>query len=531
MIHRIVALAFLLGAEVLIASFAFDGEKLASAPGPALALLGRWGAWAGRWALGTVAISALFAVLKRPGVPDYLLGRFLRPFWLAGHTISLAAFGAMSGSIYGGRIASGPTVVLWAASALAVAATAALSFLPLTALGALWRHAGRLWILAAAASGLACWLGALFREVWQPVTANTFAMVRFLLSIAVPDPDLIVQADALRVGTPRFTVVVSPECSGLEGIGLVLTFGALWLIVFREELRFPNALALLPAGAAAVYLLNAVRIAALVLIGDAGWEDVALRGFHSQAGWISFTGVTLGLLLAARGLPWIAAGARTRKSADTQAVAQYPAAPYLVPFLAIMGAGIVSGAMTANFEWMYFLRSAACLSALWMFRHRYRGVDWKCGWLAPAAGIAVFGIWIAADRWMAPSHAAGMPAQLAGASYAVQLAWLGARVIGAVVAIPIAEELAFRGFGMRRLVDDDFENVPWRSFTWLSIGGSAAVFGILHGGLWLAGIAAGLVYGFVMVRRGRLGESIGAHATTNALLAVYVLATGRWDLW
>jgi membrane protease YdiL (CAAX protease family) len=53
----------------------------------------------------------------------------------------------------------------------------------------------------------------------------------------------------------------------------------------------------------------------------------------------------------------------------------------------------------------------------------------------------------------------------------------------------------------------------------------------LHGGLWVAGILAGFIYGLVMVRRGRLGESIGAHATTNALLAVYVMLTGRWDLW
>jgi hypothetical protein len=33
------------------------------------------------------------------------------------------------------------------------------------------------------------------------------------------------------------------------------------------------------------------------------------------------------------------------------------------------------------------------------------------------------------------------------------------------------------------------------------------------------------------MRTNKLGESIAAHATTNALLAVYVLLFGRWQLW
>jgi hypothetical protein len=34
-----------------------------------------------------------------------------------------------------------------------------------------------------------------------------------------------------------------------------------------------------------------------------------------------------------------------------------------------------------------------------------------------------------------------------------------------------------------------------------------------------------------MRRRGDLGDAVLAHATTNALLAAYVLATGNWALW
>src|SRR5688572_3137554 len=65
------------------------------------------------------------------------------------------------------------------------------------------------------------------------------------------------------------------------------------------------------------------------------------------------------------------------------------------------------------------------------------------------------------------------------------------RTLGSVVAIPIAEELAFRGFLQRRLIAADFEAVPQRSFTWPSLLGSAFAFGAAHQSL-LAGTLAGL---------------------------------------
>jgi membrane protease YdiL (CAAX protease family) len=55
-------------------------------------------------------------------------------------------------------------------------------------------------------------------------------------------------------------------------------------------------------------------------------------------------------------------------------------------------------------------------------------------------------------------------------------------------------------------------------------------FGALHG-RWLAGTLAGLCYALALYRRGRLGDAVLAHATTNALIAADVLATGTWSLW
>jgi len=46
--------------------------------------------------------------------------------------------------------------------------------------------------------------------------------------------------------------------------------------------------------------LNALRIAILMLIGNAGFPDVAAYGFHSQAGWIAFNSVACGLAFLSR---------------------------------------------------------------------------------------------------------------------------------------------------------------------------------------------------------------------------------------
>jgi exosortase/archaeosortase family protein len=56
------------------------------------------------------------------------------------------------------------------------------------------------------------------------------------------------------------------------------------------------------------------------------------------------------------------------------------------------------------------------------------------------------------------------------------------------------------------------------------------LFGALHG-RWLAGTVAGMFYAWAMYRRGRVGDAIMAHATTNALIAAEVLLFGNWNLW
>jgi CAAX prenyl protease-like protein len=178
---------------------------------------------------------------------------------------------------------------------------------------------------------------------------------------------------------------------------------------------------------------------------------------------------------------------------------------------------------------LYPLRLAAGVFVLACYRKPLRALNWRWSWRAPATGALVFVLWIAAAHFLVP--AAGMPPALAGLDTPMRVLWVSSRVCAAILIVPIAEELAYRGYFMRRLVRPDFEAVPFSAVPMLPLLASAVVFGIAHGVLWIAGIAAGLAYGALLRARASIGEAVVAHATTNALLAASVLLGGQWQYW
>jgi CAAX prenyl protease-like protein len=99
-----------------------------------------------------------------------------------------------------------------------------------------------------------------------------------------------------------------------------------------------------------------------------------------------------------------------------------------------------------------------------------------------------------------------------------------------VAVVPFAEELAFRGYLTRRFSAADVETVPAGRFSWIGFIVSSVLFGTLHSS-WIAGILVGMVYAWAWYRRGSIGDAVLAHAVTNFLLAVMVLAGGQWQLW
>ncbi len=478
--------------------------------------------WSIHFLIGFAAISCTFLFLQYRGVLDHLVAAArTAPVsgWMVGaHFCSVAFLFAISFQL--SAETGGTLVIPWVVGCGSVLTSAALAMLPWR----LWKFAARKTGLLAiySATGAAAAASAVLASgrLWVPMSGVTFQLVRLILSPVLSG--MVVQPENFRVGSRRFTAVISPECSGLEGISLFLIFLAIWLILFRKEIRFPQVLVLIPAGVAILFVLNAARIATLILIGHLGARDVAAQGFHSQAGWILFNVVALGISIGARRIPWIARQARPdgerlpKKRDDSVSI-------FLIPFLAILTAGMVSRAVSGKFEWFYGLRLVAAVGAFWLFRREYWAItrQWRWDWVATAVGVAVCAIWIGMD-W------GGVPApRTSGAN----LVWIVLRAATAITVVPLAEELAFRGYLMRRLAGSDFETVRPDQAPWWAVALSSLLFGLLHGSRWLAGTVAGVAYALVYRRRRNLGDAVTAHAVTNALLAVYVLSSGDWRFW
>jgi len=154
--------------------------------------------------------------------------------------------------------------------------------------------------------------------LWAPAAGLTFRLVRVLLHPLLPE----LQSDPTTL-VPRYRAIRRPSLGNMLGPRRYRTSpGILWRAGFGSFARdyyFPRALLIVPFGVLVMFLLNAVRIAAIVLIGNAGYDRVAILGFHSQAGWIAFNLTAFGIAVLAHRTPWLSRVAHRARTAAPDA--------------------------------------------------------------------------------------------------------------------------------------------------------------------------------------------------------------------
>ena len=152
---------------------------------------------------------------------------------------------------------------------------------------------------------------------------------------------------------------------------------------------------------------------------------------------------------------------------------------------------------------------------------RARASDWLAGGVA---GILVFGLWITLDTGWAV-----VGGEARGFVPATPLA-AALRFIGFAAIVPVMEELFWRSFLMRWIEARDFLAFDPRNTGLRAFALSSALFASEHS-FWLAGLIAGIAYGWVYKRSGNLWTAIISHAITNGALGTWILATGSWKYW
>jgi len=311
--------------------------------------------------------------------------------------------------------------------------------------------------------------------------------------------------EAFEFGTAHFAVDLAPGCSGLDGIGLVGTFTLAWLWWERKQLRFPRALVLVPVGILASWLLNAARLAGLVLVGEYTTGEAAVAGFHSVAGLVLFCATAVGIVVAGH------SEAFQRTRSDARAPLLDTTAAYLLPLMLWIGIGLLVTALPLEPSMRLALRAAVVLLVVLAARRHLGEILQPPTWAGALAAILAVGFALllptgAQEDVMVRHDPADAPHGLLAA-------------LATLAVAPLVEELAFRGYLMRRLASAHFETVEPRRSGWAGVLVSSLAFGVLHAA-WLPGALFGLLFALAYRARGRLIDAILAHAAANLVLLV-----------
>jgi CAAX prenyl protease-like protein len=191
------------------------------------------------------------------------------------------------------------------------------------------------------------------------------------------------------------------------------------------------------------------------------------------------------------------------------------------------------GYSPAGLRWLYPLKIAAVALLLAIFWRQY--TELRCARFSPkvaliaiAVGVAVFALWISLNAdWMIVGSPAGFDPRADG-----RIDWplVLLRIAGAALVVPVMEELFWRSFLMRWIEASDFQTVDPAQVGLKSFVITIVLFGFEHN-LWLAGIVAGIAYGWLYKRYRALWAAVLAHAVTNGVLGFWVVSTGNWSYW
>jgi CAAX prenyl protease-like protein len=186
----------------------------------------------------------------------------------------------------------------------------------------------------------------------------------------------------------------------------------------------------------------------------------------------------------------------------------------------------------------YAARAVIVAAMLFAFRRAYTRIRWNHWWLGLIVGVLGFFQWVPMQLWLQEHFAFFKPDEKAFnpeaffTTPAALYAFYAVRFFGAVLVVPVMEELFWRDFAWRSIIaPNDFKLArvgEWDPKAFVIV---ALIFCLPHGNWWLTAIVWALMIGALLVYTRSLGAAIIAHAITNLLLGIYVVYTKQWYFW
>ncbi|OYW09009.1 MAG: CAAX prenyl protease-related protein, partial [Acidobacteriia bacterium 12-62-4] len=185
-----------------------------------------------------------------------------------------------------------------------------------------------------------------------------------------------------------------------------------------------------------------------------------------------------------------------------QALMKHPAVPYVAPFAAFLLLLVAAPYWPWDPRLEQYFRVVVLTAVIWFFSRQV--IDFRCA--APlqsiAVGVGVWLLWIAPDtlfpgyrqHWLFTNSLTGQVSSSIQAEALGSAGVLVFRTLRAAILVPILEELFWRGWLMRWLINPDFLKVPLGAYSLSAVLIAGALFASEHGPFWEVGLAAGLIY-------------------------------------
>jgi CAAX protease family protein len=152
--------------------------------------------------------------------------------------------------------------------------------------------------------------------------------------------------------------------------------------------------------------------------------------------------------------------------------------------------------------------------------------------LGVLTGLLVCAAWVGLDGLYPAikflgSRSAFDPLTLDAAS---RWAFIAERLLGLVVLVPVIEEVFWRSFLMRWIIDNDFLKVPVGKVTSLAAAVTSTLFALAHPE-WLPALLTGALWAWLLWATRSLSTCLISHAMANLALGIYVITTHNWKFW
>lgn len=189
--------------------------------------------------------------------------------------------------------------------------------------------------------------------------------------------------------------------------------------------------------------------------------------------------------------------------------------------------------------------AVAAMALVWPGYRQYRG---QVSWLGAMVGMLGAAAWIGlatcqrgwmpglAERtgigWLKSlgQRSAFNPFEEICCSPALAYGFLAVRLFGLALVVPIIEEFFLRGFVMRFVMRERWWEVPLGDVTLAAAVAGTLVPVLMHPQEAVAALVWFSAVTWLIVRTRSIWDCVLAHAVTNLLLGVYVIASGQWWL-